>query len=137
MSELQSVIDEHGPWTAMAIRLKDGSYTRAPAIDYRLRRLLQVSVDLVGKPLSDCRVLDLACLEGHYAIEFALHGAEVVGIEGRAISIEKSNFGKDDLKLHLLSFHQEDVRHLSEDKYGRFDIVICAGILYHLKADDA
>src|ERR1700712_2944833 len=112
MSELQSVIDEHGPWTAMAIRLKDGSYTRAPAIDYRLRRLLQVSVDLVGKPLTQCRVLDLACLEGHYAIEFALHGAEVLGIEGRAASVAKCEFVQRNLGLERARFVQDDVRNL-------------------------
>ena len=70
--DLQGVIREHGQWTAMAIKLRDGSYTRQSGPDYRLRRLLQVAADLVHKPLSQCRVLDLGCLEGHFAIEFFL-----------------------------------------------------------------
>lgn len=126
----------HGEWTAMAIKLADGSYTRSPAIDHRLRRLLQVAADTVGKPLDRCRVLDLACLEGQYAIEFALHGAEAVGSEGRAVSVEKCNYAKDDLGLDRLSFREDDVRNLSADNYGRFDIVICSGLLYHLPAPD-
>src|SRR4051812_49098104 len=91
---IEDIVQEHGPWTAMAIRLADGSYTREPAPDYRLRRLVQAAQDLVGKPLAQCRVLDLACLEGQYAIEFALHGAEALGIEGRAASVAKCEFAR-------------------------------------------
>jgi SAM-dependent methyltransferase len=135
--QLENVVREHGPWTAMAIRLSDGSYTKDPAPDYRLRRLLQIAADLLRKPLSQCRVLDLACLEGHYAIEFALHGAEVVGIEGRASSVAKCEFVKADLGLTRASFFQDDVRNLTREKYGVFDLVICSGLLYHLAAKDA
>ena len=134
---LQLVIEKHGPWTAMAIKLPDGTYTRPPAPDHRLRRILQVASDMVGKPLSQCRVLDLACLEGHYGIEFALHGSEVVGIEGREASIAKCEFVKRELELGRIQFFQDDVRNLSSAKYGVFDIVICSGLLYHLPPRDA
>jgi 2-polyprenyl-3-methyl-5-hydroxy-6-metoxy-1,4-benzoquinol methylase len=133
----QTFIDQRGEWTAMAIKLSDGSYTREPRPDHRLRRLLQVASDVIKKPLSECRVLDLACLEGHYAIEFALQGAEAVGIEGRAVSVEKCDFVKNDLGLTKASFFEDDVLNLSAEKYGTFDIVVCSGILYHLRAADA
>jgi 2-polyprenyl-3-methyl-5-hydroxy-6-metoxy-1,4-benzoquinol methylase len=130
-------VAEHGDWTAMAIRLPDGSYTRAPAaVDHRLKRLLQVAADVSKKPISACRVLDLACLEGHYAIEFAAHGAEATGIEGRAVSVTKCDYAKDALGLERAMFVQGDVRDFSAEKYGKFDIIICSGILYHLPADD-
>jgi SAM-dependent methyltransferase len=135
--DIDEIVREHGPWTAMAIRLADGSYTREPAPDYRLRRLVQAAQDLVGKPLSQCRVLDLACLEGHYAIEFAMHGAEALGIEGRAASVAKCEFARRNLGLERVRFEQDDVRHLSREKHGVFDIVICSGLLYHLPARDA
>lgn len=128
-------VEQHGAWTAMGIKLADGSYTREPAIDYRLRRLLQVGADAVGKPLEQCRVLDLACLEGHYAIEFALHGAKAVGTEGRAVSVAKCDYVREALNLTRLRFVQDDVRNLSKEAYGSFDIVICSGLLYHLTAD--
>ena len=137
MDDLQSVIREHGPWTAMAIRLRDGSYTRTPAVDYRLRRLVQVTADIARKPIDQCRVLDLACLEGHYAIEFALHGAEAVGIEGRAASVAKCEFARRNLGLERARFVQDDVRNLSPETYGMFDVVVCSGLLYHLPAPDA
>ena len=137
MDDLESVVRDHGPWTAMAIKLRDGSYTRAPAVDYRLRRLLQVTADVSRKPIDKCRVLDLACLEGHYAIEFALHGAETLGIEGRSASLAKCEFARQNLGLDRARFVQDDVRNLSPEKYGIFDVVICSGILYHLPAADA
>lgn len=134
---LKGAVDAHGPWTAMSIKLSVGVYTREEAVDHRLKRILQACSDVVGKPLAACRVLDLACLEGHYALEFARHGSEVVGIEGRGASVAKCNFARDELALERATFHQDDVRNLSVEKYGVFDIVICSGLLYHLPAPDA
>jgi len=136
-NRLEDVVDAHGPWTAMSIKLSDDVCTREPAVDYRLKRILQACSDVVGKPLAACRVLDLACLEGHYALEFARHGSEVVGIEGRQASVAKCDFARDAMGLERASFHQDDVRNLSVEKYGTFDIVICSGLLYHLQAPDA
>ena len=131
---LESFVADHGEWTAMAIKLPDGSYTRPAAVDYRLRRLVQVASDAVGKPLSQCRVLDLACLEGHYAIEFAVQGSTALGTEGRAASVAKCNFVRDQYGFDRLSFVQHDVRDVTVESFGRFDIVICSGLLYHLEA---
>lgn len=133
----EQFIASHGEWTAMGIKLADGSYTRAPEEDNRLRRLVQTAADVVKKPLSQCRVLDLACLEGHYAIEFAAHGACGLGIEGREVSVAKCNYVRDDLGLDKLEFVQGDVRDFSVEKHGSFDIIVCSGILYHLVAEDA
>ena len=52
--------------------------------------------DITQCDFKNLRILDLACLEGHYAIEFALQGATVVGIEGRESNIQK---------LYLLKIH--------------------------------
>ena len=134
---LEKFVAEHGAWTAMAIKLPDGSYTREPAADYRLRRLVQVASDAVGKPLSACRVLDLACLEGHYATEFAAQGSTAVGTEGRAASVAKCDFVRRELGFDRLTFVQQDVRDLTVDSFGTFDIVICSGLLYHLEAGPA
>ena len=134
---LQQAIAEHGPWTAMAIKLSDGTYTRAPAVDHRLGRLVQLALDLSRKPLSAARVVDLGCLEGHYAIEFAQQGCEVLGIEGRAASVAKCEFARRELGLERLRFVQDDVRNFSRYRYGEFDIVLCSGLLYHLPAPDA
>jgi len=120
----------------MSIDLGQGRSTRPPAADWRLRRIVQVAADLLGKPLSQARVLDLACLEGHYGIEFAMHGATVVGIEVREANIIKARYAQQQLGLKNITFINDDVRNLSRAKLGGFDIVICSGILYHLDVPD-
>jgi ubiquinone/menaquinone biosynthesis C-methylase UbiE len=134
--EYEKIVAEHGEWTAMAIDLGQDRSTRRPAPDWRLRRIVQVASDLLGKPLAEAKVLDLACLEGHYGIEFALQGATVVGIEIRESNIVKARYAQQELGLNNIRFIQDDVRNLSRAELGGFDIVVCSGILYHLDVPD-
>jgi SAM-dependent methyltransferase len=98
--------------------------------------VLQAASDLAGRPVHELRVLDLGCNEGLFAIEFARQGAAVVGIEGREEALVRARFVKDLLQLERLEFHRDDVRNLSEQRYGRFDVVLCVGLLYHLNEPD-
>ena len=134
--EYERIVAQHGRWTAMSIDLGQGRSTRPPAADWRLRRIVQAAADLLGKPLSEARILDLACLEGQYGIEFAMHGASVVGIEIRESNLVKARYAQQELGLKNIRFIQDDVRNLSRAKLGGFDIVICSGILYHLDVPD-
>ena len=99
----------------------------------RRARINQIVIDYSRKPLSESRILDLACLEGDFSAEFAFRGAEVVGIEGRRINLERANAR---FSFPTLKFIQDDVRNLSREKYGKFDVVLCMGILYHLDEPD-
>lgn len=127
-----------GPWTAANVHLGGGVYTIDPGkpCSPRLIRFTRLISDLTGQAWSTLRILDLDCLEGEYAIEFASRGAHVVGIEGRAANIEKARFAREALRLDNLELVQDDVRNLSLEKYGSFDVVLCSGILYHLDAPD-
>jgi len=100
------------------------------------RRVVQAVCDLAHRPLAGLRVLDLACAHGHYAFEMAKLGAQVLGIEGRETWLEQARRTKQDASLPNVEFVQDDVRNLSKEKYGAFDIVLCLGILYHLDAPD-
>ena len=102
----------------------------------KLSRIVQIILDVTGQPLKGLRILDLACLEGLYAIELACQGAEVVAIEGRKANIEKVRFVKDVLGLKNLELVQGDVRNLNREMYGTFDVVLNLGILYHLDIPD-
>ena len=134
---MAEVVDRFGPWTAHSIHLGDGLHTFPPSADTRLRRIVQLAADMLGSPLAGRRVLDLACLEGQLGIEFALHGSQVVGIEGREANLAKARFAKEVLDLRDLQLVLGDVRDLSSERHGHFDLVLCAGILYHLDAPDA
>jgi SAM-dependent methyltransferase len=136
--KLDEIRAEYGEWS-FDIPLPFDIWTRGnlQIAHTRLRRLLQVVSDLSRKPLSECRILDLGCLDGMFSIEFALHGAKTVGVEVREANFKRAVFCKEALELDNLEFRQEDVRHLSPKAYGEFDAIVCSGILYHLPALDA
>jgi hypothetical protein len=71
-----------------------------------------------------------------FSIEFALHGAKVTGVDAREANIKKALFAKETLGLKNVEFIQDDVRNLSVQKYGRYDVLLCSGILYHLNTPD-
>ncbi|HEY6806679.1 MAG TPA: class I SAM-dependent methyltransferase [Pyrinomonadaceae bacterium] len=142
----RDLIDRYGAWTSHNHQLKDDLYTFTkdqPKFEEQLtnhavhmQRILQVVSDVIERPISSLRVLDLACLEGIYGLEFARHGAEVVAIEAREPNIEKARFAGEALGLSNITFVQDDVRNLSVEKYGEFDVVLCLGIFYHLNVPD-
>ncbi len=135
----RDIVERYGPWTAHNILLAGDVYTIGPELTYdtlKLRRITQIVSDNLHKPWPELRILDLACLEGQYAVELARRGARVVGIEGREANIEKARFAQRVHGLANLELVQDDVRNLSADRYGRFDVVLCLGILYHLDAPD-
>ncbi|MGD1936557.1 MAG: class I SAM-dependent methyltransferase [Cyanophyceae cyanobacterium] len=135
----QAIIDQYGEWTNHNMHLGDGLYTIASdptPSEPKLRRMTQVVMDHFGGSVEGLRVLDLACLEGMYGLELARQGASVVGIEGREANLAKARFVRDVWGLNNIEFFQDDVRNLSSEKYGTFDVVFCLGIYYHLDAPD-
>lgn len=135
----QNHVAEFGPWVADSISLPHGIETnpKRPGPTRGLRRAVQVIADLSGKPWSQLRILDLGSLEGGFALEFASQGAEVVAIEGRESNNAHARFAAEAFGLKNVKFVTDDVRNLSREKYGQFDVVLCSGILYHLTGEDA
>jgi len=136
-TEKAEIERRYGAWTAHNVELAPGVFTISsePSGDeVKLRRVVQVVGDVCGR-YDGIRVLDLACLEGMYALELAKRGAEVVAIEGREANIEKARFAARALGLDV-ELVQDDVRNLSRETHGEFDVVLCLGILYHFDAPD-
>ncbi|MGI8886668.1 MAG: class I SAM-dependent methyltransferase [Gaiellaceae bacterium] len=135
---LNDVVAAYGPWTAHNIHLGENVYTMLPGIEgdneLRLQRIVQIVSDVCARPFNELRVLDLGCLEGLFAVEFARRGAQVVGLEGREANIAKARLAKDVLGLDTLELVQDDIRNLTRAKYGEFDVVLCLGVLYHFDA---
>ena len=139
-AEHAAIVQAHGPWGSHNVALPYGQFTidAAPRGDnHRIVKFLQLTVDLLRRPLTGMRVLDLGCGEGLYAIEFAQQGAEVIGIEGRPGNVAKADFGRRALALTTLDVVLGDVRDVTLEQLGRFDVILCSGILYHLEADAA
>ncbi len=90
------------------------------------------SLNLVFEPSvrAVTRVADLGCLEGGYTVEIAKQGYQVTGFEARTSSFNNCEFVRQQVGLPNLSFIQEDVKNL--EKYGKFDAILCHGLLYHL-----
>jgi SAM-dependent methyltransferase len=122
-------------FTAHNIVLPDGSQTRpgaTPLADSELAKSALRMAMTICPPTAQRRprVVDLGCLEGGYAVEFARAGYEVLGIEARSDSVARCRYVQRSLGLHNLTFIQDDVRNLKD--HGPFDIVFCCGLLYHL-----
>lgn len=131
------IVKSHGPWTAHNVRLgARGPFTIGEKLNYdtvKLRRVVQALSDLAGGEFGSMRVLDLGVLEGLYTIELGLQNVkEAVGVEAREANIRKAEFSKKALGMENIKFRKDDVRAVTEEKYGRFDVILCLGILYHL-----
>lgn len=127
-------------FTAHNVVFSDGSATKpdAPVTgDTQTARAALRMAMAVCPPSGDRRprVVDLGCLEGGYAVEFARAGYDVLGIEARTESIARCNYVAEKVGLENLRFVQDDVRNV--DTYGEFDIVFCCGLLYHLESPAA
>jgi len=85
------------------------------------------------RPDERLKVLDLACRTGAFTWALAEAGHEAYGLEGRsenlALAAERPENGAQ--------YMQGDVRGLSPDVHGTFDVTLCLGLLYHLDAEDA
>ena len=138
-AERDRLAREHGPWIDNVELAPDLSTVRPypTAEERRTLAVLQAASDALGRDLAGARVLDLGAAEGRHSIEFARHGAEVVALEGRPGNCEKIRFLKDALSLDRLEVVQGDVRALSVEEHGTFDVVLCLGLLYHLEGEAA
>lgn len=103
----------------------------------KLRRVVQLAADTAAPAsLDQLRVIDLACEGGVYGIELARRGAAVLGVEGRAVHVERARFAAQELGLDNYEVEQADVRAVRLENHGQFDVVLCLGILYHLDCPD-
>jgi SAM-dependent methyltransferase len=102
----------------------------------KVRRVVQATQDLAGKPFDALRILDVGCGEGVYAIEAALRGARVLAIDARDERMREGAACAARHGLRTVEFRREDVRVVSLETHGRFDVVWCLGLLYHLDAPD-
>lgn len=102
----------------------------------KVRRIMQITRDLTPRPFAELRVLDLGCGEGVYAIEAGVRGAEVVALDARTRRMNQGAACAARHNLGTVQFVQEDVRSVTREAFGSFDVVYFLGLMYHLDAPD-
>lgn len=122
-------------FTAHNIRLPNGTTTMEAgkpllADEPSLKATMRMLNLIYGGNLAQRSILDLGCLEGGYALEFAKAGMNSKGLDVRQSNIDNCELIADAFKLPNLSFVKDDCWNIA--KYGPVDIMFCCGLLYHL-----
>lgn len=83
---------------------------------------------------ADCRglrVLDVGTRDGFFAFEFERRGAAVVAVD--YVPRDETGFAvAAELLDSKVPYVEDNVYHLTPERYGTFDIVLFLGLLYHL-----
>src|SRR5262249_50241101 len=85
--------------------------------------------------LSGQRVLDIGAWDGYFSFEFERRGAQVLAIDTYAwdhgaldcFLFARQHFGSK------VEYRRMDVHDLAPEAVGPFDLVFCAGVLYHMR----
>lgn len=113
-------LDLDGVWTAPDHFL--GDY---PAVKWR-HFAQHLPEDLAGKA-----VLDIGCNAGFYAFEMERRGASVVAIDDDDTYLQQARFAAE-VKRSKVAFQKLSVYDVAA-LGRRFDIVLCLGLIYHLR----
>jgi SAM-dependent methyltransferase len=92
-------------------------------------------VQLLGGSLAEKRVLDLGCNAGFWSLCATLAGCDyVLGIDGRQMHIDQANivFEVEGVERSRYDFVEGDLFGIDFREFGRFDIVLCLGLMYHV-----
>jgi len=117
---------------------------RTPLLHSMLPSIHRTRASLLEEPVRaalaaagpNARALDLACCEGWFAHRLLEWGAgEVLGVDIRQQSIRRAELVRDHLGVDpaRLRFRTADVLTLDPEELGRFDVVLCLGLLYHVE----
>jgi tRNA (mo5U34)-methyltransferase len=113
------------------IDLGHGIVTRNQRTQRRFKRrlrLLRIPEDLRGK-----RVLDIGPWDGFFSWELEKRGAQVTAIDTWSNASMEQFLFVHRLKNSQVRYKRMDVFDLSPEGEGMFDLIFCAGVLYHLR----
>lgn len=125
---LRTTIDELSPWY-QNIELESGVWTNPALPDHPRRRWEAIQPFL--SDVKDKTVLDIGCNAGFFSIQLKRLGARrVVGVDNDPNVLKQAAFLARHFSVDIEVYEREAYDILD---FGRFDIVLCLGILYHLR----
>ena len=142
LKRLNEIRRQHGDWTAHNVEIKTGLFTMGEAFEDRASKRSKTYQSLIkrfkSEKLRGLKVLDLGCLEGGISIPLAKEGCKCIGVDVRERHLIKANFAAEILGISKkCKWSKGDVTKKDFWKgIGRFDIIICSGLLYHIDAVD-
>lgn len=124
--------------------LPNGELTRCRKPDFvmpthgtKLRMMSSVLEPYVlsrGHPWGQLTAVDLGCHQGYFASHLARRGlADVLGIDARPEHIADAELIREVYGLPNLRFLAQDVVTIEPSALGKFNIVLCFGLLYHVE----
>jgi len=107
-------------------------HARAAKRFARRLRLFHIPNDLTGK-----RVLDVGTWDGFFAFELERRGANVLAIDiwgdgDDGLAFKQFQF-MHKMKNSRIAYQRMDVHQVNPEAIGKFDLVLCAGVLYHCR----
>jgi hypothetical protein len=135
-SQLIAQRDAVGPW-GHSYEIAQNLWTleREQYLNWRVPKFLEI-IQETGIDITNSRILDLACLDGLFCVEYGKLGATTYGVDIREDNITRARFGADVNRLKNVTYEVNDVLNISRTQHGVFDIVLCCGLFYHLTAID-
>jgi len=78
------------------------------------------------------RVMDIGCADGFFSFAMERKGAEVVAVD--FLDVSKRGFGiMKNIIGSKIEPHVDVIYNLTPERYGKFDIILFMGVLYHLR----
>ena len=78
------------------------------------------------------RVLEIGSLEGGHTFQLAERAGEVVAVESRPENLRRARYAQRLLGVRNVTWLPADVETDDLTRLGRFDAILCSGVLYHL-----
>jgi SAM-dependent methyltransferase len=118
--------ERRGPWLT---RFEINGRIYGGGLNYSADPLLD---EFAARVAGGARVLELGSLEGGHSLPLAIRGYKVTAVEAREENLRRAKYVRRLLNVRHVKFVHADLERTPLTSFGRFDCVLCAGLLYHL-----
>lgn len=126
MRQLEAEFHSRGPWVTgyeISGEVYGGEYLAET--DKRLEAFFEVFPE-------PGHVLELGCLEGGHTLALAKRSIHVVGIDSRAVNLDKARWVQQLTQRENVTFLEANLEDFDLESLGSFDVIFNVGLLYHL-----